>query len=83
MRVPRICLTTAAVVLTAVLATQAVAQMSVPEESSRQRAGAVRKEKNRRAIDEAYEATRKRMPDTQKADPWAGLRGDSDSPQKK
>ena len=73
-----------AALLTTGFVTSTFAQMPAPEESSRQRAGAIRKQERRRAIDQAYEATRKRnLPEAkEKADPWAGLR-DSQSPQKK
>jgi hypothetical protein len=67
------------------LATPTFAQMPTPDESSRQRAGSIRKEQRRKAIDQAYEAAQKRTsPESkEKADPWAGLRGDSQTSQKK
>jgi hypothetical protein len=52
-------------------------------ESERQKAQEERKKEDQKANDEAYKATMKRLPDSnKKVDPWGGVRAPSATPGK-
>ena len=53
----------------------AIAQ-DIPGQSPREKTARTAKQQERRAIERAYQATRKNMPAAQSpSDPWAGMRG--------
>ena len=69
------------VVLTAFLTQSSYAQPFL--ESDRQKAAEARKKADEKATDEAYKATMKNAPNTnKKVDPWGSLRAPSVSPDK-
>jgi len=65
--------------LAALFAQTASAQMSVPFESHSTRAYTMEEKEKMQEIDKQYQDTMKKVPDKQKADPWAGARQESPS----
>jgi hypothetical protein len=63
--------------LTALFVQTASAQMSMPFELRSPRAYTMEEKEKMQEIDKQYRDTLKKVPDKQKADPWAGARQDS------